>query len=151
VQELRQLSEWSEAQFWSSPEQHGNITAVMKNQSEENLACRSPPSRTLMSGRDLPSHSASRLDSTLHWIGSTDSRENVGFRAGASSRAVVGRKEVPTARSDRGGLVLPLCSGQRRKPILQHRKHPSYTRTLDAHDRHTQSSGSFLFALLLPA
>lgn len=34
VQELRQLSEWSQAQFWCSPEQHGNITAVMKNQSE---------------------------------------------------------------------------------------------------------------------
>jgi NAD(P)H-dependent FMN reductase len=34
VQELRNLSEWSDAQFWSSPEQHGNITAVMKNQSE---------------------------------------------------------------------------------------------------------------------
>jgi len=32
VQELRNLSEWSDAQFWSSPEQHGNITAVMKNQ-----------------------------------------------------------------------------------------------------------------------
>jgi arsenic resistance protein ArsH len=34
VAELRGLSEWSEAQFWSSPEQHGTITAVMKNQSE---------------------------------------------------------------------------------------------------------------------
>lgn len=33
VEELRQLSLWSDAQFWSSPEQHGNITAVMKNQS----------------------------------------------------------------------------------------------------------------------
>lgn len=33
VAELRGLSEWSEAQFWCSPEQHGNITAVMKNQS----------------------------------------------------------------------------------------------------------------------
>ncbi|KAJ9115476.1 hypothetical protein QFC22_005234 [Naganishia vaughanmartiniae] len=32
VQELRDLSIWSEAQFWCSPEQHGNITAVMKNQ-----------------------------------------------------------------------------------------------------------------------
>ncbi|GHJ83686.1 hypothetical protein NliqN6_0088 [Naganishia liquefaciens] len=32
VQELRDLSTWSEAQFWCSPEQHGNITAVMKNQ-----------------------------------------------------------------------------------------------------------------------
>jgi arsenic resistance protein ArsH len=32
VQELRNLSIWSEAQFWCSPEQHGNITAVMKNQ-----------------------------------------------------------------------------------------------------------------------
>jgi NAD(P)H-dependent FMN reductase len=37
VQELRQLSDWSEAQFWCSPEQHGNITAVMKNQSELDL------------------------------------------------------------------------------------------------------------------
>lgn len=34
VQELRSLSDWSQAQFWCSPEQHGNITAVMKNQSE---------------------------------------------------------------------------------------------------------------------
>jgi arsenic resistance protein ArsH len=32
VQELQDLSIWSEAQFWCSPEQHGNITAVMKNQ-----------------------------------------------------------------------------------------------------------------------
>ncbi|KIR29633.1 arsenical resistance protein ArsH [Cryptococcus deuterogattii 99/473] len=32
VQELRQLSDWSDAHFWCSPEQHGNITAVMKNQ-----------------------------------------------------------------------------------------------------------------------
>nr|GFD60511.1 hypothetical protein [Tanacetum cinerariifolium] len=34
VQELRRLSDWSQAQFWCSPEQHGTITAVMKNQSE---------------------------------------------------------------------------------------------------------------------
>src|SRR6478609_6262513 len=32
VQELRQLSEWSEAQVWSTPEQHGAVTGVMKNQ-----------------------------------------------------------------------------------------------------------------------
>ena len=32
VQELRTLSIWSEAQVWSSPELHGNISAVMKNQ-----------------------------------------------------------------------------------------------------------------------
>jgi arsenical resistance protein ArsH len=32
VQELRELSLWSEAQVWSSPEQHGAITGVMKNQ-----------------------------------------------------------------------------------------------------------------------
>jgi arsenic resistance protein ArsH len=34
VVELRELSEWSRAQFWCSPEQHGTITAVMKNQSK---------------------------------------------------------------------------------------------------------------------
>jgi arsenic resistance protein ArsH len=32
VQELRALSQWSEGQVWVSPERHGNITAVFKNQ-----------------------------------------------------------------------------------------------------------------------
>jgi arsenic resistance protein ArsH len=32
VVELRQLSEWSEGQVWSSPERHGAITGVIKNQ-----------------------------------------------------------------------------------------------------------------------
>lgn len=32
VQELRNLSLWSEGQVWSSPELHGNISGVMKNQ-----------------------------------------------------------------------------------------------------------------------
>ena len=32
VQELRELSQWSEGQVWSSPEMHGQITGLMKNQ-----------------------------------------------------------------------------------------------------------------------
>lgn len=32
VQEIRELSQWSEGQVWSSPEMHGNITGIMKNQ-----------------------------------------------------------------------------------------------------------------------
>lgn len=32
VQELRALSEWSEGQVWVSPERHGTVTAVFKNQ-----------------------------------------------------------------------------------------------------------------------
>ena len=32
VQELRALSEWSEGQVWSTPEMHGAVTGVMKNQ-----------------------------------------------------------------------------------------------------------------------
>lgn len=32
VQELRELSKWSDGQVWVSPEQHGNLTAVFKNQ-----------------------------------------------------------------------------------------------------------------------
>ncbi|GAA5961293.1 hypothetical protein JCM8115_001540 [Rhodotorula mucilaginosa] len=32
VAELRSLSDWSDAHLWVSPEQHGTITAVMKNQ-----------------------------------------------------------------------------------------------------------------------
>ncbi|MGA0534358.1 arsenical resistance protein ArsH [Hansschlegelia sp. KR7-227] len=32
VQELRELSTWSEAQVWTSPERHGAMTGVMKSQ-----------------------------------------------------------------------------------------------------------------------
>lgn len=32
VQELRELSLWAEGQVWSSPEMHGQITGIMKNQ-----------------------------------------------------------------------------------------------------------------------
>jgi arsenical resistance protein ArsH len=32
VQELRELSLWSEGQVWSSPELHGNVSGLMKNQ-----------------------------------------------------------------------------------------------------------------------
>ena len=32
VQELRELSLWSEGQVWTSPEMHGNITGIIKNQ-----------------------------------------------------------------------------------------------------------------------
>lgn len=32
VQELRELSLWSEGQVWSSPELHGNVSGVFKNQ-----------------------------------------------------------------------------------------------------------------------
>ena len=32
VQELWELSQWSEGQVWSSPELHGNISGIMKNQ-----------------------------------------------------------------------------------------------------------------------
>jgi arsenical resistance protein ArsH len=32
VQELRELSLWSEGQVWSSPELHGNVSGIMKNQ-----------------------------------------------------------------------------------------------------------------------
>ncbi|KAF2028414.1 arsenate resistance ArsH [Setomelanomma holmii] len=32
VQELRELSKWSDGHVWTSPEQHGNLTAVFKNQ-----------------------------------------------------------------------------------------------------------------------
>ena len=32
VQELLELSQWSEGQVWSSPEMHGNVTGILKNQ-----------------------------------------------------------------------------------------------------------------------
>ena len=51
VQELRALSMWSEGQVWCSPERHGAITAVMKNQIDwiplEQGAMRPSQGRTL--------------------------------------------------------------------------------------------------------
>ena len=51
VQELRTLSLWSEGQVWCSPERHGAITAVMKNQIDwiplEQGALRPSQGRTL--------------------------------------------------------------------------------------------------------
>ncbi|NJK38098.1 MAG: arsenical resistance protein ArsH, partial [Oscillatoriales cyanobacterium SM2_3_0] len=32
VQALRELVQWSEGQVWSSPEMHGNMTGILKNQ-----------------------------------------------------------------------------------------------------------------------
>lgn len=32
VQELRELSKWSDGHFWCSPEQHGNVTGLFKTQ-----------------------------------------------------------------------------------------------------------------------
>jgi len=51
VMELRELSLWSEGQVWCSPERHGAITAVMKNQIDwiplEQGALRPSQGRTL--------------------------------------------------------------------------------------------------------
>lgn len=51
VAELRELSMWSEGQVWCSPERHGAITAVMKNQIDwiplEQGAMRPSQGRTL--------------------------------------------------------------------------------------------------------
>jgi hypothetical protein len=80
VQELRSLSEWSEAQFWCSPEQHGNITAVMKNQSK------SESDLDLLQALIVRELMISRLDSTLDRVSSTDARQSPWFRAGQSSR-----------------------------------------------------------------
>jgi arsenic resistance protein ArsH len=51
VVELRKLSEWSEGQVWCSPERHGTLTAVFKNQIDwlplENGGVRPTQGRTL--------------------------------------------------------------------------------------------------------
>lgn len=51
VVELRKLSEWSEGQVWCSPERHGTLTAVFKNQIDwlplENAGIRPTQGRTL--------------------------------------------------------------------------------------------------------
>ncbi|MCC8393009.1 arsenical resistance protein ArsH [Paraburkholderia sp. MMS20-SJTR3] len=51
VVELRELSAWSEGQVWCSPERHGNLTAVFKNQIDwlplESAGIRPTQGRTL--------------------------------------------------------------------------------------------------------
>ncbi|KAJ9091723.1 hypothetical protein QFC21_007118 [Naganishia friedmannii] len=73
VQELRQLSEWSEAQFWCSPEQHGNITAVLKNQSElgrKGTAVADDADGCLFSP-------CSRLDTAFDWLRAAHPRQDL--------------------------------------------------------------------------
>ncbi len=68
VQELRELSAWSEGQVWISPERHGSMTGIMKAQidwiplsvgsvrrrkARHWLLCRSPAARS----RSMPSTS----------------------------------------------------------------------------------------------
>lgn len=67
VVELRALSEWSDAQLWVSPEQHGTITAVMKNQSgSPTVSSRA----SLERGDELTRPGASsRLDPLVGWVG----------------------------------------------------------------------------------
>jgi arsenic resistance protein ArsH len=72
VAELRGLSEWSEAQFWCSPEQHGTITAVMKNQSG---SYHDPESRL----------TDSRLDPAVYRVSQANTRKSPWVRPGQSS------------------------------------------------------------------
>jgi NAD(P)H-dependent FMN reductase len=74
VQELRILSDWSQAQFWCSPEQHGNITAVMKNQS----GWTDDHSGTLLAIVLM----TSRLDSVIDRLCPSNSRQSFGICTG---------------------------------------------------------------------
>jgi hypothetical protein len=86
VQELRQLSEWSETQVWSTPKQHGAVTGVMKNQIDWiPLSILLAPSNSLEvspwlpSWTDMPSNSAHwAIPCAWAFCGSSCSRETTG-------------------------------------------------------------------------
>ncbi|EDU40639.1 arsenic resistance protein ArsH [Pyrenophora tritici-repentis Pt-1C-BFP] len=64
VQELRDLSKWSDGHVWISPEQHGNLVCISRD-----IYRSSSQADTTKDGSVQESN---RLDSSLHWLCSPD-------------------------------------------------------------------------------
>src|SRR3546814_17267944 len=72
VRQLREWSQWSEGQVWVSPERHGNVTGVFKNQIDwlplEDGSVRPTQGRTLavmqVSGGSQSDRKSTRLNSS---------------------------------------------------------------------------------------
>src|SRR4028118_1763749 len=112
VQELRELSLWSEGQVWSSPEMHGNITGIMKNQIDwiplSIGALRPTQGRTLavmqVSGGS-PSFKCGQYASTASALDADDHHPEPVFRA-------QGFRAVRRGRSDETGPALRTGGGR---------------------------------------
>jgi hypothetical protein len=94
VQELRALSAWSDGHLWVSPEQHGNLVLPQYSYITVDGSIQEP----------------NRLDSIIHWISPTYSRQNI--------------------RN---------MSSQRRKSKFQHGEFITYSRTMDEDVYHSKS------------
>jgi hypothetical protein len=77
VQELRELSKWSDGHVWVSPEQHGNLvshkTHSKHNREEISLTYK------LTHKKDCSIQKPNRLGASKHRICKTDSRTYVGY------------------------------------------------------------------------
>ena len=72
VQELRNLSRWSDGHVWVSPEQHGNVVSLR-------FLVREPPMARVTTFADIDTldrglQESNRLDSSLDWLGPTHTR-----------------------------------------------------------------------------
>jgi hypothetical protein len=94
VQELRSLSAWSDGHLWVSPEQHGNLVLPLPSFITVDRSIQEP----------------NRLDSIIHWISPTYTRQNI--------------------RN---------MSSQRRKSKFQHGEFITYPGTMDENVYYSQS------------
>lgn len=111
VQELRQLSRWSDGHIWVSPEQHGNVVSRLFCVNLTKATCPNMVgSQHLNEVPDCCLQESDRLDPSLNRLGSTNTRPDAGN-----------------------------CSSLGRFSVFQHCQYLANPRALDAHVYYTQS------------
>ena len=103
VQELRDLSRWSDAHFWVSPEQHGNLVSLMPWFEDAKSGERMPnPSRQTLCTSTSDLHTdcgvqeSNRLDSFEYRFHAAYARTNASYSTSLRRVAIVQRCQLPT-------------------------------------------------------
>lgn len=124
VQELRELCQWSEGQVWCSPERHGAITAVMKNQIDwiplEQGAVRPSQGRTL-AVMQVNHYTTDRLvaAANLFELTKTKVSSDVSAELAAACSACLERLDATPKCDDRDSLIQAF--GRVGKPTMMKR------------------------------
>jgi len=90
VQELRDLSKWSDGHVWISPEQHGNLVSLHRLRWTSELY----EVANLRRSKDGYFQAANRLDPIVIWSGAADPGQDSCRCAGQWRVAVVQRREL---------------------------------------------------------
>lgn len=92
VQELRELSKWSDGHIWVSPEQHGALVCPPTTPGRPRVWLKTDKT----TATDWCFQEPDRLDPTLHWQRPTDAGKDAGYRASQRWLTVLQRSELAT-------------------------------------------------------